>query len=301
MKIYFKRQDNVSFSQMFAKLSEVLKEKYGCEIIDGSTKIEHIPYELFGGDMLIHYENEDRYTLLSLSDYQSPMHRFFIERNNEKDQIFYSQMAGSTYYDNKNRKYNFKVNNFIYLPKTLLIDYDEYYNMRKEETEYLDKFIFRGNVMGRGRMTIPMFENNEYFTGYKGINIKDYYKELTNHKISLSVPGTGELCYRDIECMAIGIPILRYEFLTELNPKLIPNYHYISIDRIEPESMGSGLKFRTERKGGQDYYEGYIKRFMEVKDDDEFLSTISKNARKYYEDYLHPKSLINHVLNITKL
>lgn len=301
MKIYFQRQEHVSFSQMFAKLSEVLKEKYECEIINDIDNLEDIPYKLFGGDMLIHYKDEDRYTLLSLSDYQSPIHRMFVERNNEKDQIFYSQMSGSSYVNNRNKNYKFKINNFIYLPKTLLIDYDEYYDMRNKEIEYIDKFIFRGNVIGRGRYTIPMFENHKYFTGYKGIKLEDYYKELTKHKISLSVPGTGELCYRDIECMAIGIPILRYEFLTELNPKLIPNYHYVSIDRIEPESMGDGLKFRTERDGGKEYYEGYLKRFMEVKDDEKFLYEISKNARKYYEDYLHPKSLIKHVLNITKL
>ena len=65
----------------------------------------------------------------------------------------------------------------------------------------------------------------------KKIENKNYFDLLTDYDMCLSIGGVanGDLCYRDVECMALGIPLLRFDFVTTLNPALIPNYHYISI------------------------------------------------------------------------
>jgi hypothetical protein len=43
------------------------------------------------------------------------------------------------------------------------------------------------------------------------------------------------------------------------------------------------------------------KRFLEVKDDKEFLNFISRNAREYYEKYLSPESSIDYTLKLLDL
>jgi hypothetical protein len=42
-------------------------------------------------------------------------------------------------------------------------------------------------------------------------------------------------------------------------------------------------------------------RFLQVKDDKEFLSFISKNSREYYENYLSPSSSIKYTRELLKL
>jgi hypothetical protein len=103
--------------------------------------------------------------------------------------------------------------------------------------------------------------------------------------------------------MALGIPIMRFKFVTNLNPPLIPNFHYISIDRIETEedyNYNGGI-IAKERLGGQDYADAYLNKFLQIKDDKWFLNYVSKNARKYYETYLHPKSRLYHVLDLLEI
>jgi hypothetical protein len=93
--------------------------------------------------------------------------------------------------------------------------------------------------------------------------------------------------------MAIGVPFIRFEYTTNLNPKLIPNYHYISIDR--PSDLV------IDRLGNETHAAMIEKRFLEVKDDKEFLSFISKNAKEYYDTYLSRYNNVKHTLNLLEL
>ena len=77
--------------------------------------------------------------------------------------------------------------------------------------------------------------------------------------------------------MALGIPFLRFEYISELNPNLIPNFHYISVER--PDDL------KIDRIGNEEHARMLEKRFLEVKDDTDFLNFISNNARNYYETY----------------
>ena len=89
---------------------------------------------------------------------------------------------------------------------------------------------FRGTSIS-DRPIVTHFNTN-YLNGYTPIGSPNtYFEDLIKYKIGLSIAGRGELCYRDIEYMALGIPMIRFNYLSELNPNLIPNYHYISINR----------------------------------------------------------------------
>ena len=74
------------------------------------------------------------------------------------------------------------------------------------------------------------------------IHIDTYLNQLSKQKIALSHymdvdmfnsanEHPGELCYRDIEMMAIGVPYIRIEYKSEIHEAFIPNYHYITIPR----------------------------------------------------------------------
>jgi len=72
---------------------------------------------------------------------------------------------------------------------------------------------------------------------------------------------------------------------------MIPNYHYISVNR-EDLPKDSNL----DCGGGEEYIKKYVKRFEEVKNDFEFLEFISKNAREYYQNYCSNENRVNNMI-----
>jgi hypothetical protein len=185
---------------------------------------------------------------------------------------------------------------WIYFPMNLT-DLDSYYLKRLQKTHFIDKLCFRGSTSNR---PILKYFNSDILDGpdYIG-DSKTYFDDLINYSIGLSVAGVGEMCYRDIEYMSLGIPFIRFEYQSKLSSPLIPNYHYISIPYdIE---MPRHNDTPTDRLGGQEQVNKIEQRFNEVITDKEFLSFISKNARKYYEDNLSPISRITKTLNILNL
>jgi hypothetical protein len=184
-----------------------------------------------------------------------------------------------------------KTSPWIYFPCTI-DDLEPYYIKRKNNTELIDKMVFRGTSLDDRTILSHLSEN--VFDGPTPVGGPEkYFDDVINYKVGLSVAGRGELCYRDIEYMALGIPFLRFEYNTKLNPNLIPNYHYISVDR--PEDL---IK---DRLGNEEHSKMLEKRFLEVKDDTEFLNFISNNARNYYETYLNRENRVAHTLNLLEL
>ena len=153
-----------------------------------------------------------------------------------------------------------------------VIDLEQYYYKRLYNKPTEDRIYFKGTSL-EDRAIIHHIDKN-IITNFSPTPPHVYFEEIIKHKLALSVDGRGEFCYRDIECFAIGIPIIRYEFESIFNDKLIPNYHYISIER--PESMD---KYRL---GDLNDAKKIEKKYYEVINDTDFLSFISKNAREYY-------------------
>ena len=54
-------------------------------------------------------------------------------------------------------------------------------------------------------------------------------------------------------------------------------------------------------QGGDAYVQAYKERFLEVKDDTEFLKFIAENAHDYYTKYCSPQNRLSHLLNLLEL
>jgi len=174
--------------------------------------------------------------------------------------------------------FSHKFTPWIYFPSNEY-DLDSKYEKRNNITEFVDKFSFWGTSV-EDRKILTHFDN-QYFDG--GLPIGDfnsYSDKLMKYKMALSIAGRAEFCYRDVENFGMGIPIIRFEYENKMAVPLIPNYHYISIDR--PDDL------IYDRLGERKHAEMIEKRFLETKDDESFLNFISKNARDYYDNNLSP-------------
>ncbi len=213
-------------------------------------------------------------------------------RNNPNDRLIYSQP------DNAGWDIPEKVVRGIYVTQDPSINLEMYYDLRRVRSNFIDKMIFRGNYMGVGRGSINYLMQSQYSSDFEGphtLNSDQYFHDLIKYKVGLSLPGIGELCYRDLEYMAIGLPMLRFDYEYPLNPPLIPNHHYISIPRPE------NLPWLDERTGSAEIAQMYIDRFNEVRHDEELLKEISRNAKQYYEDFFSPRVRVQRVLSLMGL
>jgi hypothetical protein len=306
MIVYYQQNDLRDFHILIKELVLYLQNNYNAvlKVVDNDAINIH-GYDVYVADcdILIYFPELNIFKGMTFADKQNRLNNLFIDRNNPNDLILSSQYGNTDLYYSKQFGYKFKCSPSIYTPSFPNIDYDQYYTKRQNTTEYIDKFIFRGNFQAADRRSASILKNYKYFEGPEAIDPYLYFNELTKYKVGLSIPGLGELCYRDIEYMAIGIPMMKFEYITQLNPPLIPNYHYISIPRIDTEKdkVFNGGVIGSERQGGDRYVTQYIKRFEEIKDNTEFLAFISKNAKEYYETYLHPSTRIQHILNLLEI
>lgn len=188
-----------------------------------------------------------------------------------------------------------KYSPWTYFPY-LNMDYESIRNKRKNITNKIKKLYFKGDERGR---TILNFFNSEIFDKGERTYLETYFDEVINYEVGLCIGGVGEMCYRDIEFMMLEIPILRFEYETELYPKLIPNFHYISVEPTE--EMMSSNSVRYDRLGGRKEAKKIEERFNEIKNDMDFLNFITKNAREYYENNLTIDNQIKNTYILTGL
>ena len=183
---------------------------------------------------------------------------------------------------------------WVYFPQNIE-NYEKFYNLRQTiiaEEVLQDKFYFRGTSL-EYRNIINYFDKS-LFTGGSPIGgFEAYANDLLRYKIGYSIAGRGEFCYRDVEYMAMGVPFIRFEYTNQMYPKLIPNYHYISVDR--PSDLPE------DRFATQEHARLIEQKFLEVKDNTEYLNFIAKNARKYYTDYISLDDCVNHTLKLLEI
>lgn len=173
-----------------------------------------------------------------------------------------------------------------------LIDLDPFFKKRLNINTFINKLYFRGTSL-EDREIIFKLKKDIISDSFYPIPSEDYFNELINYNIALSIDGRGEFCYRDIECFALGVPIMRFEFESVFYDKLIPNFHYISIPR--PSDMISYKRVTN------DHVTLMENRFNEVINDISFLKFVSKNAREYYEKNCEINSLIKKTYNLLNL
>jgi hypothetical protein len=297
IKVYFleTQYHYMGWNDVFLEMVNIFRDKYNAKIIHqkgGHLRIEKFNYNMPDCELIIHDEENDILKSITWSESPTRLFEIYKERDNEKDIILLTQQAYwfPKDYDFSQHKFTVKPTTFYtFTPQT---SHDHFYNLRRFKTfDSLENKMF---CLFTTRREDP-FKLREMGLCSESpgmMNIDDYLKYAINFKVGLSLSSLAEVCYRDIEYMAIGLPMLRLEYMTPFDPPLIPNHHYISIPR-------DGFEWSpiADRAGGDNYVEAYKNRFLEVKDDKEFLEFITKNAREYYINYCSPQNRVAHVMN----
>lgn len=251
--------------------------------------------EILECEYVIEDEDSGDFWILSVSE-QISMGIISEQNNKHLKKVLYSQYIPENIFHHTRQNCE-KYHPWIFFPQEV-IDLEPYYEKRKIKKELIPKLFFKGGTFYR---PIVNHIDKDILSDNERIESNKYFDTLIDYDVCLSVGGVanGDLCYRDIECMALGVPILRFDFVTTMNPPLIPNYHYISIPlQLDlPKQMGV-LK---DRLGEEKHGKLIEDRFNEVIKDKEYLRFVSKNAREYYEKYLSRKSRVHHTLNLLNL
>jgi hypothetical protein len=191
------------YNIFFEKFIDFLKTKF---IVEEDTyyelaNIRSYPVELLNNDskselleceMIIENKDSKEFFVLSVSDtltgailnHQSnPLcKKILVSQFDEK--IIFTHLINTDNFS--------KYSPWIYFPSNLF-NIDKIYNERKEINEFVDKFCFWGTSI-EDRSILKHF-NNDYFIGGLPIGtFENYSKEITKHKVALSIAGRGEFC-----------------------------------------------------------------------------------------------------------
>ena len=177
-------------------------------------------------------------------------------------------------------------------------DVDKYRQIRDTQDKLNDKLYFKGGGWkdsGDPYRSVVRILHEKGFLDPNNIPMETYLTELSKQGIGMShymdldrfteanrFP--GEMCYRDIEMMSMGVPYIRIEYKSEIHGAFIPNYHYITIPREDAYRV-------YDKDGDEGVAKLFIDKYNEVKNDHDFLKFISKNQRQWYDTYMRwPKS-----------
>jgi len=311
MKIYLIQKSVTSswiWNIIFNEIASYCENNFQAEIIYEKNcdrfYIKEFDYTIKDCEMIIYDEVEDVVKAISFSESNPEIYNLlFRKRNNKKDILLITQ--SSTWFKEGNifshwdgsfcNDCQFKVEQTLYFSNSSYINYDSWYTMRnfiKNKINLIeDKMFF---LCTTGRPDEKKLRIKNLITEANKLPYTDYLDLAITYKIGLSLSaGNYEVCPRDIEYMAIGLPMLRLEYINPLYPKLIPNFHYISIDREDFFPKDPWI----DHEGGENYIDAYLNKFNEVKNDIEFLNFISKNAREYYVENCSPQNRTQKILN----
>lgn len=145
---------------------------------------------------------------------------------------------------------------------------DKMYAAKKSAEYRKQGMLFRGLFYGEREYYHRNSKHPEIVctnADYK--NLPEYVSELVEYRCGLSFTGAAEICHRDLEYFALGIPVIRPELKNSvfIDP-LIPDYHYIGVQGPWYEEKMNAIN----------------KKWDEVKNDYEFLDFIGNNAREWY-------------------
>jgi hypothetical protein len=100
----------------------------------------------------------------------------------------------------------------------------------------LDRLYFRGAAHFGREAILPLLQDivdpaEEY------LSVEGYYREAAAARIGLSLPGGGNVCYREIEYFGMGVVALMPHPRNTFHEPLVPNVHYLAAD-VTPRCRG---------------------------------------------------------------
>lgn len=251
---------------------------------------------------------DDTIRMLSFSDRPSKAQSCLFNRQNTNDILVWCNYQT---FDHLFTDTRFVRKTSPYIARHAYINHDAFYHFRDWDS-LIDKMVFRGNYQSLPRNAVNSLmtgNNKQWFSGPDGIETPGYFENLIAHKVGLAITGAAELSHREIEYMAVGLPILRFELLSRSDPCLVSNVHYIAVSRLDgniDDELWCGRENRDSYAIGPNeatdrYAEAFVTRFLEVKDDIEYLKYVAQNARDYYTQYLDPRNRTSHFLNLLEI
>lgn len=180
---------------------------------------------------------------------------------------------------------NFKYVPFSYL--TYSLDFEFLAINSKPVTEKKNKkLMFRGFLYGD---RLELKKLNLFEISDIKLNYFDYFNELNENKINLSLNGAAEICNRDIEILSSRSVLFRPKLIQKFHNELIPNYHYISFEYNQDSKIQAEI---------------ILDKYNEIKDDEDLLYFISENGYNWYKEngtvYSNVRILKN-ILDLEKL
>jgi len=256
--------------------------------------------------------DNNKYILISLFDHwKTHFFKYFGWQPELMTQFLYG--AGFNYLEYFYFKYLYRNNTNIYLPNDIDTKYHQFFyhtyytNHDNIETDLfntynmdktLPQLYFRGYMWNfRSLMSEYLLNNKDIIIIDKNINNNNYdyityLKDLKNYRCALSLPGGTEICNRDIECFAIGVPVIRPTILTNYPDPLIPDYHYINCYG-GPRYFDHKPKFISYK----DFSNNVIDTWNRVKNNIDYLNFIAKNAREWYKRNCTLEANSNYILS----
>lgn len=288
----------------FTKFSKLLSSNHDCnvDVSKGDKKDSKWPVTIKDVDMFIENAETKKFVIVSASN-QIGATMGMCSKIPEVSKIYMCHFNQNYIYKHliKEKKVNrLSLYEPLFFPMSDDLDFEKYYKDRKSVEKYIDKIHFRGTGIGSHRQTIKEFLKFEEFAGGYPMDYRQFYPELIKYKMAMAfyvdfnLNWYGEFCYRDTEFMALGIPYIRLEYRNTCHDPIIPNKHYISVDR-------ETAYLAYEKEGNYGVAKAHIDRFNEVKDDADYLSWVANNGREYYlKNCNWPNSGLNLMSRIEK-
>lgn len=175
---------------------------------------------------------------------------------------------------------------------------EELYNQRQSK-KIINKLFFRGYMWDfRKQMTNNLLNREDILIinkneSGKNLPYLDYLEEMSGYSACLGLPGGTEVCNRDIECFALGIPVVRPFLQVNYNDPLVSNYHYINCyHSCDYSDIGYPRYLSTE-----DFQKHLIYTWEKIKNNTEYLSFVSSNARSWFLKNCTADKNVEYVLN----
>lgn len=298
IKIYYTTTEYEPWTihDLFNELSAFFKKGYNASTITkfgGHTYIPQFDYSIGDCEIFIYNEEKDILNVISFSETKTKVLDILYKRNNSNDILIVLHQLGWGLNSQNKSSYKFQIKKTSFYPFSPKINYSYYYNLKQliNHSNTIEK-MFLKTTTGRGDEK-KLAELGYINDSFPPMQINDYLNLAITYRVGLSISGGAyELCHRDFDYMAIGLPLLRLELIDTYDPILKPNYHYIAVNRNTlPKDTYLDLR------GGDNYISAYWNRFIEIKNDYDFLQFISDNARIYYENFASPNIKIKPILN----
>lgn len=269
-----------------------LKDNFSANLfLEKDTKFP-FNFQLSDCELIIYDEKKDTLKVLSFVEKNTTgVWDTLVGRNNPNDILIFTHQKDWGVPTN-NANLNFKIKKHHLYPFVSYNNYDHYYNKRRliSHENQIDQLMFRTSG-GRGD-EVKLSELGITCELFSGIPIDQYCEKAIKYKAGLQIPGCVEMAHREFEYFAMGIPTIRLKYTQEYDPPLIPDFHYISVERgdLAPDMY-------SDCTGGDEYIKKYKEKFDQVKNDKLFLNYIAKNARKYYLDNCSVQNRLKSILN----